>query len=264
MGKLSEIAEFTGSIVPAGSFVPSAINDSGSFVLRKVSPDLLGATGPQGIPGNDGATFRQGSGAPAAALGNNGDFYIDSGNGNLYEKTAGAWALVSNLRGPQGVQGIQGIQGVAGANGADGADAEPGGAVTQVQYHGGGAPAVLAGDAAFTYDDTNDELSVDNIKLGLDTIAYAASIALDFREEGFRTVTLAGNLTITTSNLAVGRSLALRIVADGSLRTLTFPATWDFLGTKPADIAASKVGVLSLTSFSTTDADVVAAWAVEA
>lgn len=38
---------------------------------------------------------------------------------------------------------------------------------------------------------------------------------------------------------------------------------WVFIGSKPANIAASKTAVLSLTAFGTTNADVVAAYAVQ-
>jgi hypothetical protein len=97
------------------------------------------------------------------------------------------------------------------------------------------------------------------------TITYGASVALDFAslDAQYRTISLTGDLELTTSNLANGRTLVIRLVADGSQRTLTFPTDWKFLGTKPANIAASKVAVLSITAFGTTNADVVAAYAVQ-
>ena len=99
-----------------------------------------------------------------------------------------------------------------------------------------------------------------------DTITYAASVDLDMAAltGKYRTISLTGNLTFTTSNRAAGRQVTLRLLADGSARTLTFPAGWRFLGTKPTEIAASKVGVLSLMFFGTADSDCVAAWGVEA
>ena len=97
------------------------------------------------------------------------------------------------------------------------------------------------------------------------TIAYAAQVALDFAalDSQYRTISLTGDLELTTSNLANGRTLVLRLVADASQRTLTFPADWKFIGTKPANIAASKTAVLSLTAFGTANTDVVAAYAVQ-
>lgn len=54
-------------------------------------------------------TFLSGAGVPAAGLGSNGDTYLrvttdpaTVGNGDVYAKAAGAWAVVGNLRGPQG------------------------------------------------------------------------------------------------------------------------------------------------------------------
>ena len=99
-----------------------------------------------------------------------------------------------------------------------------------------------------------------------DTIAYGATVDLDMATltGKYRTISLTGNLTFTTSNRASGRQVVLRLLADASTRTLTFPGGWRFVGTKPANIAASKVGVLSILFFGTADSDCVAAWGVEA
>lgn len=246
--KLSEIQEFLGQIVPSGSFVPSVINDNGNFVLRKVSPALLGATGPQGVAGAAGATFLSGSGAPASSSGNDNDYYIDTGNGNLYKKESGSWTLISNLRGPTGATGAVGAAGPAGAAGADGADAEPGGSASQVQYHGGGAPAVLAGDAALTFDDTNDELLVNgNVRVGVEVVAYAANVALDMRGKAIQTIAVTGALSLTGTNYGTGRQITIILTDDGSANTLTFDADWTFVGTKPASLTASKTAALTLT-----------------
>ena len=98
----------------------------------------------------------------------------------------------------------------------------------------------------------------------LSALTYAGTLNLDFTADNIRTVTLAGNLTLTTSNRATGRQKIVRIIGDGSVRTLTFPAGWKFVGAvRPAQLAASKIGVLSLFCFGTTDADIVASWAPE-
>lgn len=96
-------------------------------------------------------------------------------------------------------------------------------------------------------------------------IAYAATVDLDMAALTglFRNISLTGNLTLTTSNRAAGRTVTLRLICDGTLRTLTVPAGWVFLGTKPSNIAASKRGVLSLTFFGTADTDCIAAWGVQ-
>jgi hypothetical protein len=100
-------------------------------------------------------------------------------------------------------------------------------------------------------------------------ISYAATVDLDMAVLTglFRTISLTGNLTLTTSNRAAGRTVTLRLVCDGTLRNLTVPAGWVFLGptgSKPSSIAASKTGVLSLSFFGTADTDCIAAWGVQA
>lgn len=97
-------------------------------------------------------------------------------------------------------------------------------------------------------------------------ITYAATVDLDMEtlDGQYRTISLTGNLELTTSNRATGRTMVLRLVADATQRTLTFPSGWVFVGTKPANIAASKSGILSLTFFGTADSDCIAVWGVQA
>lgn len=95
------------------------------------------------------------------------------------------------------------------------------------------------------------------------TLTYGSTTNINFNTN-LQTVSLTGNITFTTSNLVTGRAAAVRVISDGSTRTFTFPAGWTFIGAAaPANIAASKTGILSLTSFGTTDAGVVAAYAVQ-
>lgn len=44
-------------------------------------------------------TWYTGSGAPAAALGADGDLYLDTVSGNVYQNTAGTWAVISTVSG---------------------------------------------------------------------------------------------------------------------------------------------------------------------
>ena len=85
---------------------------------------------------------------------------------------------------------------------------------------------------------------------------------IDFSEDEVQTISISTNTTFTTANRATGKSKTLKITTDATLRTLTFPA-WKFVGAKPADQAASKIGILTLTCFGTADTDIVAAYAVE-
>ncbi len=106
----------------------------------------IGLTGPTGAKGDTGAAGQTliagkavlyGTTAPAASLGVDGDFYINTASYLLYgPKAAGVWPVAGvNLVGPQGpagaqgltgLQGLQGAQGVAGIQGAIGATGSAG------------------------------------------------------------------------------------------------------------------------------------------
>lgn len=96
------------------------------------------------------------------------------------------------------------------------------------------------------------------------TLVYGATTNIDFALANYRSLALTGNVTFTTSNRAAPRTVSIKILADGSIRTFTFPAGWIFVGAAaPADIAASKTAILTVTCFGAADTDVVAAYAVE-
>jgi hypothetical protein len=78
-----------------------------------------------------------------------------------------------------------------------------------------------------------------------------------------RTITLTGDITFTTSNLAVGQSVSIRIIPGASDRTFTVPAGWTFMSLKPATLLANKVCELGLKVFGPTDADVLAYFAAQ-
>jgi len=131
-----------------------------------------------------------------------------------------------------------------------------------------GAGAVAATDTilqAIQKLDGNDAAKLP-ITFTAGTITYAATVDLDLAAlaGGYRTISLTGALTFTTSNRASGRQVTIRLICDSTARALTFPAGWTFLGTKPSTIAASKTAVLSLTFFGTADSDCVAAYGVQA
>ena len=68
-----------------------------------------GADGSDGADGAPGSVWRSGSGAPAGGLGIVGDWYLNTANGDVYEKTgASAYTLRDNLTGPQGEPGESG------------------------------------------------------------------------------------------------------------------------------------------------------------
>jgi len=103
-----------------------------------------------------------------------------------------------------------------------------------------------------------------NIAINVATLATSSGTQLlDFASQGYLTHAITGNITYTASNYSEGKGLVVRITSDGTARNLTFPSSWVFVGVKPTSIAASKTAALSLTSFGTTEANCVAAYAVQ-
>jgi hypothetical protein len=106
-------------------------------------------------------------------------------------------------------------------------------------------------------------VKADNYDIGL-TTEGSDTVALDFSGgTGLSTRSAAGTVTFTASNYRAGAIKTVRVIAGGSSRTLTFPNDWVFVGAKPASIASGKTGILTVTSFGTTEANCVAAWAVQ-
>jgi hypothetical protein len=89
------------------------------------------------------------------------------------------------------------------------------------------------------------------------------AVALDFTTNQIVTRAATGTVTFVVSNYTAGRSVTVRIITATTPRVLTFPSGWRFVSAKPATIAENKVGLLTVTSFGTTEADCVASWAVE-
>lgn len=102
-----------------------------------------------------------------------------------------------------------------------------------------------------------------SIGTGLGT---TGSVALNFATlTGTRqSITATGNITFTTSNLAAGRGLELRISAGGSTRTLTWPAWVAFGAALPTSLASGATIIVSLFANSTTDGSVDAVAVVSA
>jgi hypothetical protein len=97
------------------------------------------------------------------------------------------------------------------------------------------------------------------------TLPYSATPSVNFTSSGLLTLTLTGNAAFNpSSNIAAGRGQVIRIVGDTVSRTLSFPAGWVFIGgSAPTSIAANKTGILSVTSFGTSDVGIIAAWSVQ-
>ena len=103
--------------------------------------------------------------------------------------------------------------------------------------------------------------NIDNIQNLIHDTSITTT-ALDFSGDQLQTISISANTTFTTSNIAIGKSKTIKITTDSTLRTLTFPA-WKFVGAKPTEQAGSKIGILTITSFGSTDSDIIAGYAVE-
>lgn len=71
-----------------------------------------------------------------------------------------------------------------------------------------------------------------------------------------QTIAATGAVTITTSNLAAGRSMELRIDANGGTRTLTWPAWVAYGAALPTSLASGKVLRVAISCTGTTDGSI--------
>lgn len=96
---------------------PRTLEDLRKLVayLREHDTYLEAQTG-----GGGGSAWLSGAGAPSSGLGANGDHYIDTTNGDAYERAAGSWGVILNLKGPTGATGPAGPTGATGPAGPTG------------------------------------------------------------------------------------------------------------------------------------------------
>ena len=122
----------------------------------------------------------------------------------------------------------------------------------------------VTNQAAFNQVLVNADAQVKRLILLQEAIIYATNVSLNFQTFGGKRLTLAGNVTFTATGHLFGAYIIMRIVCDGTNRTLGFPAGWKFVGSAaPTTINAGKTALLQLWSFGTNDAEVVAQYAVE-
>jgi hypothetical protein len=97
--------------------------------------------------------WRYGATAPAVALGNIGDFYLNTATGDVhYKSAASTWTLTGNIKGPQGNAGATGAAGPQGPAGATGLQGPAGvaGATGLTGATGPQGPAGVAGATGLT------------------------------------------------------------------------------------------------------------------
>lgn len=85
-----------------GPKTAGAWGSSTSLVGPTGSTGATGSTGSTGATGAAGAVWYEGAGAPSTTH-NNGDFYLNGTNGDVYEQTSGSWGSpIANIKGPAG------------------------------------------------------------------------------------------------------------------------------------------------------------------
>ena len=120
----------------AGQVVTVTANPNSGYQFSGFSGGISGTTNPATITMNGNATvtatfitapngtaakWLSGPTIPAASLGSNGDYYLQTGTGDVYAKASGAWTFTTNIKGPTGATGPQGLAGPTGAQGPVGA-----------------------------------------------------------------------------------------------------------------------------------------------
>jgi hypothetical protein len=128
------------------------------------------------------------------------------------------------------------------------------------------APKTWSPGEVLTSSDMNTYVR-DNTQALFDLPEFIAaptnSVNIDFTTSKIITRPATGTITFSGSNYTAGKSALVRIVTDSSARSLSFPSGWRFISAKPTQQNSFKVGLLSVVSFGTTEADCVASWAVE-
>jgi hypothetical protein len=112
--------------------------------------------------------------------------------------------------------------------------------------------------------ESNAHAYTDELTINHSTLTQASPTVIDFTSDPYRTCTLSGDVTFSTTNRSAARSVTIKIIAGASSRNFTFPTDWVFVGAAaPASLAANKVGILTVTCFGTADTDVIAAYAAQ-
>ena len=122
-GGLDGTRWYTGS---AGPEVDVTASVPGDLYLNTATGDIFRFDGSAwilimnviGISGSDGATWLSGNGAPAATAGSDGDLYLDVDSGDVFRRSAGAWAILLNIEGQSGTAGANGVDGATWITGA--------------------------------------------------------------------------------------------------------------------------------------------------
>lgn len=126
----------------------------------------VGPTGAKGDKGEDGAKWLTGTSVPSTQ-GANGDYYLNTSNWDVYQKTSGTWSKAGNIKGTTGAKGDKGDQGATGAQGPKGDPFAIAKTYTSVATMNSGYTTDGVGIGQFVVIDTGNVEDVDNAKLYL-------------------------------------------------------------------------------------------------
>ncbi len=78
-------------------------------------------------------------------------------------------------------------------------------------------------------------------------------------------VTADGNVTFNATgySLYTGMPITIFVKSGGATRNLAFPSGWAWMVSKPTSLAANKIGILTIVSTGSTEADCVASWVAQ-
>lgn len=113
-GKLSKIPATAGTWNVIGQAVSAALTNLDRFIVRLFPcpvPVVVGAVPPG---------WTNGAGAPSNAVGSDGDYYLNTTNGDVYLKSVGVYNVIVNLKGATGTSGYSGANGTSGYSGYSG------------------------------------------------------------------------------------------------------------------------------------------------
>jgi hypothetical protein len=198
----------------------------GNIKGPKGDTGLQGATGATGPAGLAGEAWFAGAGVPSSGVGAINDWYLNTTNGDFYEKTSGTvWTLRGNLKGPTGPQGAQGNTGATGsqgpqgpigntgpqgAQGAQGATGSQGPAGQGVPT-GGAVNNILRKNSATNYDTVWDSLAFANIASAANPPGVAGTVG---KMAGYGTATYGPFLFTPTFSGKVLVTITLGLACD--------------------------------------------------
>ena len=251
---------YTGSTVPNNS--SGLISDyylnatNGDYYLKGSSTWTLQGNlrGLQGIQGNPGNLWYSGSTVPSSGLGVNGDLYLKIDTSDLYQKSSGTWAIITNIKGATGASGS--IAGSISGITFDYTTTAPTTTSTQGGIWNNNGIFKFrnisnGSDNTFAYIDKQQSYTKPQT-ITPQTLTYAATIAIDASLTEIFRLTLTGNAIISNAtNLVDGTTYLFWIIQDSTgSRIITWGTNYDFgvLGTPTLTTTANKKDLLSFIS----------------